>query len=101
MNIRDGALVILFTAAIFLPGAAHLAGNWQTTPRSEQRPLSDPPSLSADAEDWSKFAPGLESYLADHMGLRPWIVTSAHRLRYAMNAPVTHDVVMGKRGWLF
>ena len=99
MNIRDSALLILFAIAICLPGAAHLAGLRQATADSEQRPLSNPPMLLVD--DWEKVVPGLEAYLADHMGLRPWIVTAGHRLRYAMKAPVTHDVVLGKQGWLF
>jgi hypothetical protein len=28
-------------------------------------------------------------------------MTAAHRLRYAIKAPVTHDVVIGRQGWLF
>lgn len=68
-----------------------------TTEAAEE--LADHLAASAPAltlDDWEKVAPGLESYLADHMSLRPWIVTGAHRIHYAMGAPVTHDVVIGR-----
>lgn len=94
---RDGLLILLFLLALALPATAHLMGLWQATSQTERRPLSQPPTWPADAERWHTFAPALESYLADHIGLRPVLVTVAHRLRYWIAAPVTHDVLIGTR----
>jgi len=100
-RIRDGLLVALSLLALAVPGTTHLMGLWQATPQSERRPLSKPPAWPTDAEKWRIFAPTLESYLADRIGLRAWLMLAAHRLRFLIGAPVTPEVVMGKEGWLF
>jgi hypothetical protein len=100
-RLRDGLLVALFLLAIGLPGAAHLAGVWQAMPDSEQRPLLKAPSWPQTYEAWQPLAGDIDSYLADRMGFRSWLLVAGHRLRYELGAPVTHDVVIGKRGWLF
>jgi hypothetical protein len=82
-----------------VPGLAQLAGIWQTTPAIERRPLATPPTPAV--ADWAAFAPGLEAYLADHMGLRPTLSYALRRLRYLAGAPVHPWVVPGKDGWLF
>ena len=100
-RLRDVLLIALFLLAISLPCAAQLAGLWQAMPESEQRPLSKAPSWPATYEAWRSLAGNIDSYLADRIGFRPWLLIAGHRLRYELGAPVTHDVVMGKRGWLF
>jgi len=67
----------------------------------EQRPLSKAPSWPATYEAWRSLAGNIESYLAEGIGFRPWLLIAGNRLRYELGAPATHDVVIGKRGWLF
>jgi hypothetical protein len=100
-RLRDVLLIALFLLAISLPGASQLGGFSQATPESEQRPLSKAPSWPPTYEAWRSLAGDIDSYLADRIGFRSWLLIAGHRLRYELGAPVTHDVVMGKRGWLF
>jgi alginate O-acetyltransferase complex protein AlgJ len=98
---RDGLLVALFSLALIVPATTHVLGLWQATPQSEHRNLSEAPAWPTNAEKWRVFAPTLESYVSDRIGLRPWLLTTGHRLRFLIGAPVNPDVVVGKRGWLF
>ena len=100
-RLRDLLLIALFLLAISLPGVSQLAGLWQAMPASEQRPLSKAPSWPATYGAWRFLAQDIDSYLANRMGFRSWLLIAGHRLRYEFGAPVTHDVVIGKRGWLF
>ena len=100
-RLRDVILIALFLLVISLPGAAGLAGLWQTTPALEMRYLSKAPSWPQTHEAWRSLAADVDSYLADRIGFRPWLLIAGHRLRYELGATVIHDVVIGKQGWLF
>jgi hypothetical protein len=100
-RLRDVILIALFLLVLSLPGAAGLAGLSQTTPALELRYLSKAPSWPQTYEAWRSLAGDVDSYLADRIGFRPWLLIAGHRLRYELGANVIHEVAIGKQGWLF
>ena len=101
VRLRDVILIALFLLVICMPATAGLAGFWQTTPALEMRYLSQAPSWPRTYVALRSLAADTDSYLADRIGFRPWLLIAGHRLRYELGATVIHDVVIGKQGWLF
>src|SRR5579885_3572364 len=103
VRFRDAALIALFAPLIFLPAILHMAGVAQTTARDEMRNLVQRPRLPATLAAWRGFGAEMDAYLADHFGLRPYLLAIGNRLNFAVRLPAGGNrlALPGKDDWLF
>jgi alginate O-acetyltransferase complex protein AlgJ len=99
----DLAVVVLFLAAVTLPGIGLLLGVDRATvseiERRELAKLPEPPARLAALPDW---AAGLQRYFEDHFALRDrFLHWQASLLWYALRTTASATAIAGKHGWLF
>lgn len=66
----------------------------------ENRPLAPAPDLQR-AGRLTDLRHAADAYVADHFPPRPWLIAAVNRLRLALGASGSAQVVVGHRGWLF
>jgi alginate O-acetyltransferase complex protein AlgJ len=101
IRMRDRLLSILFVLCIGLPAVLGAVGLARTSPEDERRALIDAPSFPGSLKHWRIYAAELDAYLADRIGLRPFLVAAARQLNFALNLRTINVVLQGKDGWLY
>ncbi|HEY9216684.1 MAG TPA: hypothetical protein VIO94_01445 [Phenylobacterium sp.] len=91
-------LFVGLIALLCVPGLAMLFGPYQNISRAENRKLADPPSWSAGLHQLPR---AVDAYLADHFGLREWMVRAGARITRNVGGRVDRPMaVEGRDGWM-
>lgn len=67
----------------------------------ENRVLSERPTLPTSIKEWASLPSTLDSYVADHFPLRPYLISALNMARYELGYSGSKRVIVGKDGWLF
>lgn len=97
----DKVLIILFCLFMLLPAmdmAFHLD---RTAPRSENRLLATPPEFPRNIGGTGKYLNGWQAYVNDHFGFRRALILWHGRLVSKLFKDSSHDVLVGRGGWLY
>ncbi|MGE0734580.1 MAG: hypothetical protein AB7G15_11745 [Alphaproteobacteria bacterium] len=100
-RIAAWSAVALFGAALALPMAAQVFGAKAEFGLLELRRLASAPEIPRNTTAWLRLPAAMDLYLRDHFGLRPHLVNLHLWLGRKLGVSHTHNVLIGKRGWLF
>jgi hypothetical protein len=94
-------LALLFCSAIFIPLVIGITEPDKATSSVEKRNLATLPKLPHSVAEIRQYPPLFDKYYSDHFGFRDLLTTYYKRLKYALGDSPSHDVTIGKDGWLF
>jgi len=95
---RDHLVIAVFAFCIAAPALVGALGITEIPDFTENRALKPFPKLASGAD---AFLRGLDGYISDRFGFRPFLITSVNYLKLLMQVPSSRFVVFGKDGWLF
>src|SRR4051812_12247226 len=98
------AAVGVFVLLICTPALMHLYSGSARVLGGEKRFASQLPSLPRRPAAWKPFVSEVDGYLRDNFGLRGWLLTQYHWLRYHWIGDYhtgSAQVLIGRDGWLF
>ena len=91
--------IVLFFLLLCLPMA--LMPFFHNDASLEKRALAKFPAYLADGRLNLQFSDQFESWVNDHLPLRPQLLTASNTLRGELLHGQTSNVIVGKEGWLF
>jgi alginate O-acetyltransferase complex protein AlgJ len=95
-------LIVIFLAALAIPGLATIAGVDRDIAEGENRELAHFPAAPHDWQALRAFPDGFTRYFEDHFAFRARFVRWQAALRYQLlDVSPTPAVVKGRDGWLF
>jgi alginate O-acetyltransferase complex protein AlgJ len=104
---RNRTFVLLCALLVSLPALASLFGLLRPAPAAavavdEARQLARPPEIELIARQGVvAYTRQVEAFVNDHFGLRSWLLASNGAIRRVFRSPASHEVVVGRDGWLF
>ncbi len=100
--IRKTVIVALFLATIFLPLFVTISGVNLYPSFIENRRLASFPAEDLRNLRIVSFAKGLESFINDNFGFRPYLISLINSMKYSMfGVSGNRNVLVGKDGFIF
>lgn len=102
---RNRTFVLFCALLMCVPALASIVGAFRGVEElapDEARRLARPPVVELIArEGVVAYTKQTERYVNDHFGLRSWLLASNGAIRRVFRSPASHEVVVGRGGWLF
>jgi hypothetical protein len=97
-----GRLLLLLTAAVMLLAPAAVQLTFGSTGDDDNRPLRAAPKAPTSSEELIQWPRGFEAYLADHFGLRRYLIRADAFLRwFVFGESTTPTLLPGRNGRIF
>lgn len=101
-RVENLLLTLLFLAFICAPGFEYWADLDRTPRAAENRNPAPTPEWPKTFAAWTAFTAAAQAYVDDHFGFRDRLLQWNNTFKTALlGVPSSHDVILGKDGWLF
>jgi hypothetical protein len=100
-KIKSIATAVTFILAIYISFLTGVFQEDKTISTIEKRSLKVKPSAPRSLSDIQIFPQLFDEYYSDHFGLRDWLAGHYKLAKYKIGDSSSHEVTLGKDGWLF